>query len=93
MSCSPGVPIVTTTAGGIPEVVGGGASGQPPVAWCVSPRSPEALSEAILDALDHPDLAASLAQSALRRAQERFTADCMIDATLAVYRDCLAWKK
>jgi len=91
-------PIVTTTAGGIPDLVGGKTSpslpeaGVPdcePVAWTVPPRDPPALAKAILHALASPGENAALQWQALRRAEQFFTADSMVDATLAVYRELL----
>jgi L-malate glycosyltransferase len=79
--------IVTTTAGGIPDLVGGNEPGNLPVAWAVPPRDPRALSEAILRALASPEECAKMQKLARRRAEERFTADSMVEATLAVYRD------
>ncbi len=80
-------PIVTTTAGGIPDLVGDDESGDGPVAWTVPPRDPQALAAAICRALGSPEESARMQKRARRRAEERFTADCMVDGTLAVYRE------
>ena len=71
-----GLPIVTTDAGGLPEVVG--ESG-----IVVPRRDPEALAAAVRRALagDHPPIA--LAQ---QRASERFSIEAMVAGTLAAYR-------
>ena len=79
--------IVTTTAGGIPDLVGSDDSGCPPVAWTVPPRDPKALGAAILRALASPEACAQMQKLARRRAEERFTADSMVQATLAVYQE------
>jgi glycosyltransferase involved in cell wall biosynthesis len=77
-----GLPIVATAAGGIPEAVEDGVNGR-----LAPPRDPEALAGA---------LAAVLADTARRRAYgeagrrlflERFTADRMVDSTLAVVKE------
>jgi L-malate glycosyltransferase len=102
--------IVTTTAGGIPELVGGTITpkGTVPfssdenwdspllpetdsdsVAWTVPPRDPPALARAILRALASPSECASMQWQALRRAELLFTADSMVDATLAVYEELI----
>ena len=81
--------IVTTTAGGIPELVGGNDLDGGPVAWLVPPRSGSALAEAILHALSSPIQCDAMRQRARDRAVQRFTADCMVEASLAVYRDAL----
>lgn len=82
-----GCPIVTTDAGGIPELTGAGDGRCEPVAWTVPPRDPGALAAAILDALDSPECRGELAERARRRAEAMFTAEHMLQATLAVYRE------
>jgi len=82
--------IVATTAGGIPEVVGGAGPGGPEaVAWLVPPRDPQALAQGILQALAAPEKCAAMRQAALRRAKKHFTAERMVEATLAVYEELL----
>jgi len=78
--------IVTTTAGGIPDLVGG-EPGAEAVAWTVPPCDSMKLGEAILQAIASPDKCAAMQQRACRRAEQRFTADHMVEATLAVYRE------
>ncbi|MFH1923208.1 MAG: glycosyltransferase, partial [Planctomycetota bacterium] len=87
-----GPAIVTTTAGGIPDLTGSDDPDSEPVAWTVPPRDPQALAEAILHALDSPDQCAMLQQQARRRAEQLFTATRMIEATLSVYRELLDGK-
>ncbi len=84
-----GVPIVTTTAGGIPDVTGSSESASEPTAWTVPACDSGALAAAILQALQSPDQCATLAQRARRRAEQLFTAACMVEATLEVYREVL----
>ena len=79
--------IVTTTAGGIPELVGADSPGGSPMAWMAPPRNPKALADAILRALASPEECAQMRQHARRRVHKRFTADCMVEGTLAVYRE------
>ncbi len=99
-------PIVATTAGGIPDLIGSRTGCQPvqsnteqtgcqpvphePVAWLVPPRDPQALTQAILHALDSPDQCAAMRRRALHRAEQQFTADQMVESTLAVYRELIA---
>ncbi len=99
--------IVTTTAGGIPDLIGsespsppaplseGEGSHESPAslpkrdgicAWTVPPCDPPALAEAILRALASPQASAAMLDRARRRAEAMFTADRMVEATLAVYR-------
>ncbi len=84
-----GIPIVTTTAGGIPDVTGSDDPRVEPTAWVVPPRNPPALAAAILDALASPERRADHAGRARRRALAFFTADHMVEATLGVYREAL----
>jgi len=85
-----GRPIVATTAGGIPDLVGPDASASLPAAWLVPPRDPPALAAAILKALRSPDVCLEMQKRAMHRAQQHFTADCMVEATLEAYRETLA---
>ncbi len=85
-------PIVATTAGGIPEVVGDGTT-EPSTAWLVPPRDSEALARAILHVLTHPQEVSARCKLALERAEQRFTAETMIDRTLHHYRQVLAEKQ
>jgi L-malate glycosyltransferase len=78
------VPIVATSAGGIPEVLGDDR--QQPAAWIVPPRSPTALAESLLGALSSPAEGRDRAERAGRRARQNFTAAQMVERTLAVYR-------
>jgi L-malate glycosyltransferase len=79
--------IVATTAGGIPDLLSGDQSGAGPVAWTVPPRDSKALAAAILRALASPEECAPMQKQARRRAEEHFTADSMVENTLAVYRE------
>ena len=84
-----GIPIVTTTAGGIRDVTGSDDPRVEPTAWAVPPRNPPALAAAILEALASPERRAQHADRARRRALALFTADHMVEATLGVYREFL----
>jgi L-malate glycosyltransferase len=75
-----GVPVVATATGGIPEAVADGVTGR-----LVPPRDPEALAAALVDALEHPEHRRAWGRAGRRRFEERFTADRMVEATLAVY--------
>jgi len=82
-------PIVTTTAGGIPDLVGSDSPDEEPVAWMVPPRDVGELAEAMLDALESPELWPELGRRARQRALNLFTSDRMVASTLAVYREVL----
>jgi glycosyltransferase involved in cell wall biosynthesis len=81
--------MVTTTAGGIPELTGDNDPQRQPVAWTVPPGDAQALAEAILQALDQPALRKDRIERARRRILDLFTADRMVEATLRVYREIL----
>ncbi len=67
MAC--GVPVVATTGGALPEVVG--ADGV--AARTVPPADPGALAAAILDLLDDPEQWARIGSAGRARVLERFT--------------------
>ena len=79
MSC--GVPVVATTGGALPEVVG--ASGRTGV--LVTPDDPEALVSAIRDLLDDPATRARLGAAGRARVLERFTWQATARGTAACY--------
>lgn len=77
-----GVPLVATTGGALPEVVGeDGVTGM-----LVPPGDPGALAIAIQTVLDEPQLAARLSEAGRRRVLERFTWQACALATAEHYR-------
>jgi glycosyltransferase involved in cell wall biosynthesis len=80
MAC--GVPLVATTGGALPEVVG--TDGQ--TGLLVPPGDPGALAVAIGRILDHPDLAGRLSEAGRRRTLERFTWRACAEGTLEQYQ-------
>jgi len=84
-----GRPIVTTTAGGIPELTGIGNRPGERLAWTVPPRDCRALAAAILAALDSPRERQERSDLARCRAEELFTAERMVEGTLQVYMELL----
>lgn len=79
------IPIVATTAGGIPEVVQDGETG-----LLVPPQNGRALAEAILTLLKDADRRRQLATAGLARVQQKFSVDRMVDDTLAEYEKLVA---
>ncbi|OHB82074.1 MAG: hypothetical protein A2W31_13175 [Planctomycetes bacterium RBG_16_64_10] len=84
-----GCPIVTTTVGGIAELIGTGDLGSAPLAWTVPERNPAALAAAIVAALADPHERATRATRAKQRALVQFTVDQMVEGTLQVYHELL----
>ena len=84
MAC--GTPLVATTAGALPEVVGpDGVS-----ALHVPPGDPEALAAAMGRLLDDPELAARLGAAGRQRVVEHYTWRAVARSTVAWYRSVLA---
>ncbi len=81
-------PIVTTNAGGIPDVVGDGA-GEPPCAWTAAAGDTGALTTAILTALHNRQTGSVMAQRGKQRAEDHFTVDHMVEASVAEFRAVL----
>lgn len=79
MSC--GVPVVATTGGALPEVVG--ISGE--TGLLVEPNNPEVLVEAIGRLLDDGELRARLGSAGRERVIERFTWEVTARGTAACY--------
>ena len=79
---SSGVPLVATTGGAIPEVVGIGGD----TARLVPPGDPGALAGAIVALLEDPEERARLGAAGQARVLERFTWRACAEATVAVYR-------
>jgi glycosyltransferase involved in cell wall biosynthesis len=83
MSCA--VPVVATTGGALPEVVG--VSGE--TGLLVEPNNPEALVEAIRSLLDDPALRQRLGDNGRQRVMERFTWQVTARGTAACYEAIL----
>jgi glycosyltransferase involved in cell wall biosynthesis len=80
MSCA--TPLVATTAGALPEVVGDAA-------LTVPPGDTEQLAAAIARLMDDDELAARLGQAGRERVMERYTWHSVAEQTARWYRDYL----
>ena len=80
MAC--GVPVVSTTGGALPEVVGDAGV-------LVPPRDSRAIATAIVDLLDHPEKAFAIGQRGYRRVQAHFTWRRAAERTVAAYREVI----
>ena len=83
MAC--GVPLVSTTGGALPEVVGR----HDETALLVPPNDPGALAAAIVRALDDSELRARLGEAGRERVVERFSWRATAEATVAEYREAI----
>jgi glycosyltransferase involved in cell wall biosynthesis len=80
MAC--GVPVIATTGGALPEVVGDAGV-------LVPPRDTPALAAAIEDLLDHPAKAVALGQRGYQRVQAHFTWQRAAEKTVNAYREVI----
>lgn len=77
---SVGVPVVATAAGGIPEIIEAGVNG-----LLAKPRDAPGLTDAIHRALTDRELLAQFSQAGRQTVLNKFTADRMVESTLASY--------
>jgi glycosyltransferase involved in cell wall biosynthesis len=82
MAC--GIPVVATTAGGLPEIVRDGKTGR-----LVAPADPLALAEGMIDLLTHPELAEAMADQGRAKVRQCFSLQAMVDKNIEVYRKIL----
>lgn len=75
-------PVVATAAGGIPEAVEDRVTGR-----LVPPRQPAALADALAEVLGDASALKAMGEAGRRRFEERFTAERMVESTLAVYEE------
>jgi glycosyltransferase involved in cell wall biosynthesis len=80
MAC--GVPVISTTGGALPEVVGNAG-------LLVPPADHQALASAILTILQHPQLAQKLGRAGYQRVHQHFTWLKAAQKTVAVYREAI----
>jgi len=80
MACA--VPVISTTGGALPEVVGDAGV-------LVPPADPHALARAILKIFEQPQLAQRLGRAGYRRVQQHFTWEKAAAKTVAVYREAI----
>jgi glycosyltransferase involved in cell wall biosynthesis len=80
MAC--GVPVISTTGGALPEVVGDAGV-------LVPPADAGALARAIKELLDHPQRAKQLGEAGLKRVQASFTWQKAAQKTVEVYRETI----
>ena len=79
------LPVVTTNAGGIAEVVENGRNG-----ILVPTRDAKALAAGIMEMLGNPREAQRMAETGVKTVQAGFTVERMVEKTLAVYENVLS---
>ena len=77
-------PVVTYALDGAPEVILDGVTGR-----LVPPESVDALADAVVWAIEHPDEARRMAQEGKRRLADRFRIETMVDDTERLYHELL----
>jgi glycosyltransferase involved in cell wall biosynthesis len=75
------LPILATTAGGIPEAITDGVHG-----WLVPPKDPDALARALLEIIESPDERDRRAQNAHQRVCDSFTVQPQVAKIEAILR-------
>jgi glycosyltransferase involved in cell wall biosynthesis len=80
MAC--GLPVISTTGGALPEVVGNAGI-------LVPPASPKALVKAILTLMDHPEQAEQMGREGFNRVRDRFTWKKAAELTVEAYRETI----
>ncbi|MCR4319052.1 MAG: glycosyltransferase family 4 protein [Candidatus Brocadiaceae bacterium] len=78
-------PIVSTTAGGIPEAVKNGING-----ILVPPKDPESFAKALIYLIERPELRSMYGNIGRKLVEGKFTTDKMIEGTLNVYKKLLS---
>lgn len=79
MACA--VPVVAASVGGLIDSVVDGVTG-----IHVPPRDPEAVADAVVQLMDHPDLAAALGRAGRVRTRTRYSWDRVAQKTAKIYR-------
>ncbi len=80
MAC--GIPVVSTTGGALPEVVGDAGI-------LVPPANPKAIVDAVLTLMDRPELAQRMGLAGFHRVRERFTWKRAAEKTVEAYRETI----
>jgi len=81
MAC--GVPVISTTGGALPEVVGDAG-------MLVPPSDPAALAKATIELLDSPVHAAKMGRAGHKRIHENFTWERTAEKTVSAYRKVIS---
>ena len=82
---STGLPVVTTTVGGIPETIESGKNG-----FLAEPFHPQQFSEKILYLLEHPSFAAEMGAKARKTIVEEYDWRIVVKDAMKVYDEALS---
>ncbi len=85
-----GRPIVASRVGGVPELLEAEQPGRAALGWLVPPGDPKVLADGVIAALGRRNQLDEQLAQARQHALDHFTAERMIDETLAVYQEVLA---
>lgn len=83
-----GVPVVSSEAGGLPEVILHGETG-----LLVPPANSTALARGIIWMMDHPEAVVEMTKRAGAAVRENFTAAAMARRTEELYRRLAGWRR
>jgi lipopolysaccharide heptosyltransferase II len=83
-----GVPVIGTRVGGVLDILEHDKNG-----WLVPPADSEALAQAIMYVLKHPDHVSRVVHEARRCVEEKFHLNLMTEKTLKVYQELLKTPK
>jgi glycogen(starch) synthase len=81
-------PVISTTVGGVPEIVKSGVTG-----ILVPPRDAHALGKAILDLASNPGFADNIAENGYQLVRRSFAVDHMVDETVRTYLDLILQRR
>ncbi len=82
---STGLPVVTTTVGGIPETIESGKNG-----FLVEPFNPKQFSEKILYLLEHPVEAKEMGAKARKTVEQQLDWRIVVKEAMKVYDEALS---
>jgi glycosyltransferase involved in cell wall biosynthesis len=80
MACA--IPVISTSGGALPEVVGDAGI-------IVPPKNPDALAAAMVRIFDNPELARTIGQQGYERVHREFTWDAAARQTVDIYRKAI----
>jgi glycosyltransferase involved in cell wall biosynthesis len=82
------IPVVTTDAGGVPEIITHGETG-----IIVPQADPDALARGIIWTLNNYDQAKEMAKRGKREGMKKFSANSMVEGNLQVYQKVIAERR